>query len=442
MRVSTKRHCFTTLFLILLYLFPIAASLQTLSANQPLRDNETLVSARDVFELGLFQGSSGWYLGIWYKNMKDTVVWVANRDTPLSKPSATLKIGDQGNLVLLDPAGSITWSSNQTQATNPVVQLLDSGNLVLKEENGSNPETFLWQSFDYPTNTLLPGMKLGWDLTTGLERHITAWKSVDDPSTGDFSFKLDYHGFPEVFLRNKQVIKYRSGPWNGVRFSGVPEMSPSDDIEFIFVSNKDEVYYSYIINDTSLISRLIVNSSGNLQRWTWIESSKTWNLFWYATKDQCDDYRECGPYGICDANASPVCQCLRGFEPSNLYNWYTLRDGSGGCVRKTELECSKDKFLAMKNMKLPESTTAFVDRTMNLEQCRKKCTENCSCTAYSNANISDGGSGCVMWTGELMDLRNYAEGGQLLYVRLAASELGTLYFLSQILHHHAYYYWY
>lgn len=432
MRASTKHHFLTILHLTWLALFPVSTPLDTLSTTQPLRYPHTLVSQREVFELGFFNpGSSGrWYLGIWYKDIADTVVWVANRDAPLSNSSATLKFGDHGDIILVDEAGITTWSSNQTQAViNPVAQLLDSGNWVLKEANGSNPENFLWQSFDYPSNTLLPGMKLGWDMNRGFNRYLTAWKGAVDPSSGDFTFKLDYRGNPEIFLRNKDVIRYRSGPWNGRRFSGVPEMVQRSDIEFAFVTNGDEVYYAFYIHNDSLISRLVVNSSGALQRWTWVESSRIWNSFWYAPKDQCDNYRECGPYGVCDSNAmptSPICQCLRGFEPKIPYNWNALRDGSDGCVRSKGLACSKDKFLMLRNMKLPESTTAFVDRTMSLEQCKKMCLENCTCTAYSNANITNGGSGCVTWTGNLMDIRDYPDGGgQALFVRLAASELGT-----------------
>ncbi|CAK7350768.1 unnamed protein product [Dovyalis caffra] len=159
-------------------------------------------------------------------------------------------------------------------------------------------------------------------------------------------------------------------------------------------------------------------------RFAWIPETKQWNPFWYAPKDQCDNYRECGPYGICDSNASPVCKCMRGFHPKNIDAW-NLRDGSGGCVRRTALDCLKDKFLHMKNMKLPESTTSFVDRSMSLKDCELLCSRNCSCTAYANANISNGGSGCVIWTGELFDLRQFLEGGQDLYVRLAASDIGN-----------------
>lgn len=429
MRASRKNHCFSILCFLFVLLFPITTSENTLTATQSLTNNQTLVSSSGVFELGFFNpGNSNWYLGIWYKQIPEkTVVWVANRDSPLSNSSATLKIGNDGNLILLDYGENIAWSSNETEAKNLFVQLLDSGNLVLKEEKEKNPEIFLWQSFDYPTDTLLPDMKLGWDLKKGLDRYITSWKSQDDPSTGDYSFKLDYHGFPEIFLLKNQMTVYRSGPWNGLGFSGVPEMMPMTGFEFSFITNEDEVYYSFSINKISLLSRLLVNSSGQLQRFTWIQTSKSWNLFWYAPKDQCDNYKECGPYGICDTNVSPVCQCVKGFMPKNLQAW-NLRDGSDGCIRKTELQCHTDKFLLLKKMKLPETRYAFVDRSLSIEECKKRCLENCSCTAYANANITNGGSGCVTWNVQLVDIRDYAEGGQNFYVRLAASELGTFSF--------------
>ena len=44
-----------------------------------------------------------------------------------------------------------------------VSRLQDSGNFVVQDETRN---TTLWQSFDHPTNCLLPGMKLGYNLTT------------------------------------------------------------------------------------------------------------------------------------------------------------------------------------------------------------------------------------------------------------------------------------
>ncbi|PRQ34910.1 putative protein kinase RLK-Pelle-DLSV family [Rosa chinensis] len=417
------------LLLTLLSFFSIAKSKDSSSLGTGL------VSAGEVFELGFFNPGrhSRWYLGIWYMKIKErTVVWVANRDNPLPNNSASLKIGYDGILSLVDESGKVSWmSSNQSQfVKNPILQLLDSGNLVLKEANETNPNEFLWQSFDYPTHTLLPEMKLGRNSNTGLDRYITSWKTPQDPSTGDYSFKLDYRGFPEAFLRQRQSVKYRSGPWNGLSFSGAPEMNTasSNGIGFNFVVNNEEMYYSFSETNPALYSRLIVSPSGNIQRLTWIESRKTWSQCWYLPRDPCDTYRECGPYGVCDANdALPVCKCMRGFRPKNPSAW-SLRDGTEGCERQTELECgSKDKFMKVENLKLPESGGAMVDMEMSLEECEVKCLGNCSCSGFSSARIEKGGSGCVMWFGKLMDMRSYAgDSGQEFYLRLPASELGPL----------------
>ena len=202
MRGSTNLHvCFWS-FILLVFFSNTAISVDTLTATQSLGANQALVSAGEVFEFGFFNASSSrWYLGIWFKGIPNrTVVWVANRDTPLENSNGTLKIdGDKGNLVLLNQTGNPIWWSNETTATNPVLRILDTGNLVLIEANERNTSNHLWQSFDYPTDTLLPGMKLGWNLDTGIERYITSWKSRVDPSSGDFSFKLEKHGLPEIY---------------------------------------------------------------------------------------------------------------------------------------------------------------------------------------------------------------------------------------------------
>lgn len=381
-------------------------------------------------------------MGIWYKKVPTkTIVWVANRDNPLTSPPGVLKIGENGNLLLVDNSSNVIWSSNQSKEVNTVAQLLDSGNFVLRREDDLNSENYLWQSFDYPTDTLLPDMKLGWDRETGLNRYLTSWKNQDDPSSGDYTFKLNTNGFPAIFLMNKDVRKYRSGPWNGLRFSGVPEMDNLDILTFSFVMEQDEVYYSYHALNKSVYSRLLVNHFGVLQRFTWIGIRNTWNPYWYAPKDQCDNYKECGGYGICDTNASPVCKCVLGFEPRNKEAW-NLRDGSDGCVRRSKLDCGSDGFLGLKNVKLPESSTSFVDKMISLGDCERICRRNCSCTAYASSNISGGGSGCVIWSGELMDMRQYleGEGGQDLFVRVAASDLGM--FLICVHGKYKYYYYY
>lgn len=63
---------------------------------------------------------------------------------------------------------------------------------------------------------------------------------------------------------------------------------------------------------------------------------------------------------------------------------------------------------------------------MDLNECKRACLRNCSCSAYSPFDIRDGGRGCIIWFGDLIDIREYDESGQDLFVRLTTSEIGRL----------------
>ncbi|KAL3519600.1 hypothetical protein ACH5RR_017749 [Cinchona calisaya] len=93
-----------------------------------------------------------------------------------------------------------------------VAQLLDLGNLVLKNEGDTNSDqNYLWQNFDHPMDTLLQGKKLGWDFRIGLNRYLTSWKSADDPSPGEFSHGIDPGSCPQMVLRSGSIKQYRAG---------------------------------------------------------------------------------------------------------------------------------------------------------------------------------------------------------------------------------------
>ena len=143
-----------------------------------------------------------------------------------------------GFLVLANSTNGILWSSNSSRsAHNPNAQLLESGNLVLKNGNDSDPENFEWQSFDYPWDTLLPGMKFGRNKVTGLDRYLSSWKSADDPSKGNFTYVIEPSGFPQLLLRNGLAIEFRHGPWNGFGLSGVPQTLSNTVYRSDFISN-------------------------------------------------------------------------------------------------------------------------------------------------------------------------------------------------------------
>ncbi|RDY03180.1 G-type lectin S-receptor-like serine/threonine-protein kinase, partial [Mucuna pruriens] len=421
----------TIIFKLLLFFSQISYATDTITQFQPLPDGSTLVSNDGTFELGFFTpgSSTNRYVGIWFKNIPvKTVVWVANRDNPAKDKSNVLMLSKEGNLVLLSQNRSL-WSTNATTTVwSPVVQLLDNGNLVIRNENdvGNNEENFLWQSFDHPCDTLLQGMKLGWNLKTGLNRYLRAWKNWDDPSSGDFTEGIKLGGNNELVLMKGWVEYYRSGPWNGVLASGISAMKPNPLYSYEYVENEDEVYVKYTLKDSSVISIIVLNQTLYVrQRLTWIPQTRTWSVYQSLPQDNCDDYNVCGAFGNCVINASPVCQCLEGFEPKSPQDWNDM-DWTQGCVRREQWSCgvkNRDGFRRIAGMKVPDTTHSWKNKSMTLEDCRAKCLENCSCTGYANLDTSGGGSGCSIWFGDLVDLR-VSESGQDLYVRMATSDSG------------------
>ncbi|XP_068320808.1 G-type lectin S-receptor-like serine/threonine-protein kinase At4g27290 [Pyrus communis] len=425
LKASTKMcllFFYSSLLLIFAAVFSIADD--ATSTFQSIRDGETVVSTGGTFELGFCSpdASNRRYVGIWYKHISvTTIVWVANRDKPLADLSGVLKVTNPGILVLNHNMSTV-WSSNTSRtAQNPVARLLDSGNLVMIDGSDDDSENFLWQSFDYPGDTCLPGMKIGRNTVTGLNSHLRSWKSPQDPSQGDYTSQLGPKGYAELFVREGSVIKFRSGPWTGVRFSGNPQLNPNPIFTFGLVSEPDEMYYSYKLHNSSIFSRLVLTSDGFVQRYIWIDRTEGWVLYQTAQIDNCENYAFCGVYGACSIEKSPACSCLKGFTPKFPKEW-DLVDWSNGCVRKTSLNCTGDVFQKYSGLKLPSTEQSWFNRSMNLKECEKVCMKNCSCTAYTNLDIRDGGTGCLLWYGDLIDIRSFAETQQDIYIRMAAAE--------------------
>ncbi|KAJ1288306.1 hypothetical protein BS78_02G079200 [Paspalum vaginatum] len=400
-----------------------AASASTLTQSSTISGDQTLASPGNAFQLGLFAASnhSKWFLGIWFTVSPDTVVWVANRDRPLNSSSGVVGVSDRGALVLVDGATNGTAWSSAAAGAGAVAELRDTGNLVLADAAGA----VVWQSFEHPTNTFLPEMRVGKSLRTGADWSLSSWRAADDPSPGDFSYVMDARpggGSPELHVWRGGRKTYRTGPWNGVRFSGIPEMTTFEDMfQFQFTDTADEVSYMFRNRDGSPMSRVLLNESGIMQRMVWDGASKAWSNFWSGPRDQCDAYARCGAFGVCNVVDAVVCACIRGFAPASAAEWY-MRNTAGGCARRTALQCGGgDGFYLLRGVKLPDTHNTSVDAGATLEECGRRCLANCACTAYSAADIR-GGSGCIQWFGDLMDTR-YVDGGQDLYVRLAKSDL-------------------
>ncbi|KAL8208492.1 hypothetical protein R6Q57_007904 [Mikania cordata] len=421
------------LLLLLLLSFQILKTLtieiEIISDSQFLTEDDTLVSPGRTFELGFFNpGSSGnRYLGIWYKKISvKTVVWVANRDHPLTATqSGVFKIVHPGNLVIMNNISGIMWSSNTTSSRNAIAKLDDIGNLVVTDRDDKD---IIWQSFDHPTDTLLPGMKFGKDFLTGREWSLSSWKSGDDPGQGEFTYSIDTHGYPQDVLKHGADVKFRAGPWNGLRFSGASEFSRNPIFTYNMIINETMVAFTYNLVNNSIVSKFALDSSGELQRSVWVENAKKWQIIVKLPRGICDTYNICGAYGSCSTMNSQTCSCFNEtqFVARDPKGWEDA-DWSGGCVRRTPLDCKNepDGFIKYANVKLPDTHTSWFNRSMNISECEEVCLKNCSCMAYANTNITGEGSGCLLWFNDLFDIRVISEGngGQDIFVRMSSSDL-------------------
>ncbi|XP_065876859.1 G-type lectin S-receptor-like serine/threonine-protein kinase SD1-13 isoform X2 [Euphorbia lathyris] len=407
------------------------AAIETITSSQFIRDSEALVSRGNTFKLGFFspENSTNRYLGIWYNQISVfTPIWVANRNKPLTDSSGILKVSEDGNLVVLNGQDQILWSSNVSIGVvgNSTAELKNDGNLVLLDSITGNSR---WESFQEPLNVLVKDMRVTADEETGKKTTLTSWKSPSDPSIGSFSAGIDLLETPQLLIWNRSSPYWRSGPWNGQIFIGIPDMYSVYLEGYTLARDSKNGAFSFGFTSTnnSLLQKSVLNPNGEVAHSFWDNRTMSWENIWAVPEHECDVYGTCGLNGVCNRQNSPICSCLRGFEPKNADEW-GKGNWTAGCARGRSLQCGiinngtelrkKDGFLKLEKVKVPD----FAQWSTSLEQeCEQDCLSNCSCVAYSYYTDF----GCMQWTRHLIDLQQFPSGGADLYVRLSYSEFDS-----------------
>ncbi|CAL5411098.1 unnamed protein product [Camellia sinensis] len=385
--------------------FKFSISIDTITLTQPINDRESIISSNKVFQLGFFSlvNTTNHYVGIWYNNIPvRTVVWVANRDRPLIDSSGSDDI-QRWESSGFEWAKRVIWSSNVPNSmVNSSARLLDSGSFVLVDN--SNGRT-TWGSFQYPSDSFLEKMTLTSHGSTGEKILLKSWENPSDPSIGSFS----------------------AGPWNGQIFIGVQHMTSLYGDGFNVVDNKEgTVSVSFTYANESVLTYIFLNHDGALMQMGWTQGKQEPEVDWLAPKTDCGIYGKCGPFGSCNSKDSPICSCLRGFEPKHVDEW-NRGNFISGCVRRIYLQCERnssnscqeskrDGFLKLTTMKVP---VFAVWSPVLSNECENQCLKNCSCTAYAYYD----GIGCMLWSGSLIDIQKFSSDGADLYIRVAYSEL-------------------
>ncbi|XP_057780571.1 G-type lectin S-receptor-like serine/threonine-protein kinase SD2-2 [Salvia miltiorrhiza] len=393
--------------------------LESLQKSQVILSwNATISSENRTFKVGFFSPNDEyWYFGIWYASIPiPAYIWVANRDKPIKNlPSAAAEITDDGKLAVVEQdSRNIMWESNNVEEGSDL-RLLEQGDLLLLSSDGR----IVWRSFDFPTDTWLPGMNLT------AERRLTAWRSSVDPAPGRYSLRLNPPYYGEIALvysndndssvgENNLFTYWTTGNWSGNAFAGVPQMTIPYIYRFEFVDPFTPMAtfgYTEVPLESGMkppLTRFVLDHMGQLKQFTWSPPSEVWNTFWSQPDNICRVYALCGNLGLCNGNPLSPCQCLNGFRPLSSVSW-SKDDFADGCLREGDGTCSEsDKFEEVGGVS--HDRTMVVSFSGSRSECESACLKNCSCVGlYHNSDSNL----CKNLYGSLLNLRNVTSDNKI-----------------------------
>ncbi|XWS16357.1 hypothetical protein CRYUN_Cryun34aG0078800 [Craigia yunnanensis] len=322
---------------------PTYSQTATIVQGQQLKHYQQLVSTSGMFKLGfksVHENNS--YLGIWYYGEDDDLVWVANRNTPIFGTSGILEIDDQGNLKILHESADPVVLYSVEEPSNTRATLEDSGNFVLHELNSDGSiKQVLWQSFDHPTDTLLPEMKLGINSKTGPNWSLTSWRSDMSPASGSFTLRLDPSDTNQLIIWWRGEIYWKSGS----SLQGFFMALSNSSYDFGCFSNENETYFNYTVKKAVTKGELVSSKADSVAS----EVSCTKNLSIGCLKQNIPECRSLG---------------------NNIFQHHL-------------------GFMSNSGFKFSESGN------LSRIDCQAECLTDCSCVAY--ASKKDDETGCEIW---------------------------------------------
>ncbi|XP_030963278.1 G-type lectin S-receptor-like serine/threonine-protein kinase At1g67520 [Quercus lobata] len=347
---------FLLIFSCLLSFF--AEARDTLKAGDSLDSSSYLVSSKRAFTLGFFCpciNTNNSYLGIWFTNDQKKRVWVGNRNASVVNTSAVLTLETTGSLKIMSQGGdAVTLSPAQVTYNSTIsATLLDSGNFVLQELNSNGTlKRVLWQSFDKPTDSLLPEMKLGINHKNRSAWSLTSWLNNLIPAPGPFSLEWDPKGH-QMIIRRHGVEFWTSGVLKGDTFEFISEKSKGK-YNFSVVSNEDEEFLSYSNTKQGGQSAWFLSFQGKLLSFDGSYVAETENCSGYNTDGGCKRW---------------LPRCRRHDDMFDKRSGYFIHG--------------------------PDHTSLDTNTSHTLNDCKVACWYQCDCDAYTS--LYDNQTGCKFW---------------------------------------------
>ncbi|KAF3787822.1 G-type lectin S-receptor-like serine/threonine-protein kinase [Nymphaea thermarum] len=375
-------------FMIRTSLFPLAqAQVQpynniTLGSSLSSVDKQSFwTSPSGEFSFGFSTFDGSLYVGIWFEKVSGKpLVWTANRDSQAPSGS-TVELTTDGRLLLKDEKKAVLMTiANSSDGDVGSAAMLNNGNFILQSRSGD----IKWQSFDHPTDTILPEQSLGpesvlyaaaseTDISTGryfLKMQsdgnlVISWSDSPTDVSND-AYSSNTEGTPGRLMFATTGAIYISIP-NGTRVN----LTPSDRIPTPAKGfyQRAKVGYDGVFRQYSYPK----NDNGNL--------AQSWGTVWSTQANSCFVPGICGLNGYCflKNDGQPDCLCPKGFNYVNPSNRFM------GCRQNFPVqECpglttNDYVFETLENLDWPKGDFLQMN---NVEEskCREACLSDCLCT--------------------------------------------------------------
>ncbi|KAB5556380.1 hypothetical protein DKX38_007289 [Salix brachista] len=338
--------------------------------------NSSWLSPSGLYAFGFFRQRRGFFIGVFVSGISQkTVVWSARRNGDPVPSNATLLFTSDGRVVLQSAQGEETLISNLQPAS--LAAISDSGNFVLYNSDSQ----IIWQSFDSPTDTLLPTQQL----KAGVE--LFSPVSDTDLSTGIFRLKMQNDGNLVQYPVNTPDTAPYAYFASGTSWAGDNVTLNLDPDGHLYLLN----YTGYNIKNITgggyptkeTITMMKLDADGIFKLYSQnLTQNGSWSAEWSSTNNKCSPKGLCGLNGYCVMNDEDAeCNCLPGFQFVNQGNW------TSGCDRNFDAGSCKDMNGSSTNTMEELSSTDWEDVPYSVlsltakDDCKQACLEDCNCEA-------------------------------------------------------------
>ena len=301
-------------------------------------------------------------------------VWLAN-PTHLAAWSDSTQLLFNGSLMISDSHTGILWS---TDTYGDRLVLLNNSNLQVQSDG--EPLSVLWQSFDFPTSTLVENQNFTSNMSLISSNNLYALRLGSDfmglyaEHKGRASEELYWK---HTALEAKAHIIAGQGPiYARVNLDGYLGMyqTSSKPVDVQKFNSFQRPITSFLI--------IRIEPDGNLKGYYWDGSN--WVLNYQAIAETCDLPSPCGSYGLCTPGESG-CSCLD--------NRTSFRPGAGcfeegyGDFCGQGIAVENYWVVRRKGVEPPHKELLGYATTSSVEQCESLCEKNCNCwgALYNNA---------------------------------------------------------